>query len=132
MSATAALLRGRAKAESLMLDTCTITRVTGEATDSETGDTTPTTSTVYSGACKVQRGGATSGNPRELGEASIQLMSLELHLPTSATGVQVDDVAIITASTLDPDLVNRRLTLRSTSHKTFLTARRFQVEEVGS
>lgn len=132
MSATAALLRGRQRAEALMLDTVVVKHKTGEATDAETGHTTPTYSTVYSGPGKIQQGGAASGRPHELGEASVQLVTFQLHLPVSATGVQVDDVATVTASTLDPDLVGKSFTIRSVAHKTFLTARRMDVEELTS
>lgn len=115
-----------------MVDACTITRVTGTATNSETGVITPTTTTVYSGKCKVQRGGIPTGEPHNRGEASVQVMHQELHVPVSATGVLVDDIATITASQLDADLVGKRFTIRAVAHKTFLTARRFDVQEVGS
>lgn len=132
MSATSAVLRGRARAEALMLDTCTIRRTTGSSTNSETGVVTPTTSVVYSGACKVQQGGVPLGQPKDLGEASVQTVRLELHLPVSATGVLVDDVATIDTSTLDSDLVGKQFTIRAVAHKTFLTARRCDIQEVDS
>jgi hypothetical protein len=131
MSAASVLLRGRQRADGLMVDTCTITRTGSSTTDPETGVVTPSTSTIYSGKCKVQQGSA-SGSATDIGEASVQLQTLQLHIPASATGVHVDDVAVITASSLDPDLVGRRLTVRGIAHKSFLTARRLDVQEVGS
>jgi hypothetical protein len=125
-------LRGRAFAERLMVDTCTITRQTGATTDPDTGVITPTFTTVYTGRCKVQQSAVPIGEPRDLGQASIQVLHLELHLPIAAAGILVDDVATITASTLDPDLVGRRFTVRGTSHKTFLTARRLDIQELDS
>jgi hypothetical protein len=130
MSATTAVLRGRVAAERLMTDTVSITRVTGSSTNSETGVVTPTTSTIYTGAAKVQQGGVPIGQPRDLGEASVQLVHLQLHIPVSATGVRVDDIATVTASTLDPDLVGRVFNIRSVAHKSYLTARRMDIEEV--
>lgn len=133
MSATAALLRGRAKAESLMLDTCTITRVTGSSTNRETGVITPTTTTVYTGICKVQHSqGVLGGSPKDIAEAGRLTTRLELHLPASVTGVRADDRATITAAALDAELVGRVFVVRSSPHKSFLTARRLEVEELTS
>lgn len=131
MSAASVLLRGRQRAEELMIDACVITRATGSSTDGETGVVTPTTTTVYTGPCKVQQA-ATTGAPKDLGEASVQLQQLQLHIPASATGVQVDDVATITASSFDADLVGKKFTVRGAAHKSFLTARRLDVQEIGS
>lgn len=127
-----ALARGRAAAEALMVDSVTITRVTGTTTDPDTGVVTPTTATVYAGRTKIQQSEVPTGEPRNLGEASILVVRLELHLPVSATGVRIDDVAIVTASVLDPDLVGRRFVIRSVAHKTWLTARRCDIAEVTS
>lgn len=132
MNPAAALARGRAAAEALMVDTVTITRTTGSTTDSDTGVVTPTITTVYTGRAKVQESAVPTGEPRNLGEASILVVRLELHLPVSVTGVRVDDVATVTASVLDPDLVGKRLVIRAVAHKTFLTARRCDVTEVTS
>lgn len=131
MSATSATLRGRSAAERLMTDTCTIRRVTGQATDAETGVVTNTYTTVYSGRCKVQQRGASGGNT-DVGQAAIVLVSLELHIPASATGVTTDDIATITASALDADLVGRMFHLTGVAHKSYLTARRFPMVEVTS
>lgn len=127
-----ALARGRAAAEALMVDTVTITRTTGSTTDPDTGVVTPTTATVYSGRAKIQQSESPTGEFKNLGEASVLVVRLELHLPVSAAGVLVDDVVAVTASVLDPDLVGKRLVIRSVAHKTFLTARRCDVTEVTS
>ena len=55
MSAETLTLRGRLAAEQLMQDACTITRTTGSSTNLQSGAVTKTTSTVYSGKCRVQR-----------------------------------------------------------------------------
>lgn len=133
MSATSAVLRGRAAAERLMLDTCSIKRLSGQVTDRETGVITSTYASVYAGKCKVQqqtRGGIP--RPEDVGEAQVYLSRIEVHVPMSVTGIAADDIVTITASALDVDLVNRVFHIREIDHKTFLTARRLSVEEVTS
>lgn len=128
-----ALARGRALAESLMVDTCTITRTTGESTNEDTGVVTPTTEDVYAGKCRVQQSqlGADS-TPADPGEAYVRLVAFELQLPMSVLGLRVGDVATITASALDPDLVGRAFNILGLAHKTHATARRLQVQEVAT
>ena len=126
MSVAAALARGRAAAERLMVDTCMIRRRTGETTGSG-GVVTPTYSPVYSGKCRMQQPTATAG-VEDVGEASLLMVRFELQLPMSVTGVQADDEVRITAS-VDADLVGRDFLVRGLAHKTHATARRLQVEE---
>lgn len=130
---TAALMRGRVLAESLMVDACTIARRTGESTNEDTGVVTPTTTTVYTGQCRIQQSqlGADSV-PADPGEAYVRLIAYELQVPVSVTGIRVHDVATITASALDPDLVGRKFIVLGLTHKTHLTARRMQVQEVAT
>jgi hypothetical protein len=133
MSATSAVLAGRRAAEALMVDTCTIRRVTGQATDDTTGKVTPTYSTIYSGKCKLQALGSQGqapARPHSIAEAQVFLQQIELHVPMSVTGVQADDLVTVTASSLDADLVGRTWHVRALSHKSFQTARRFGLEEV--
>lgn len=132
MSAATAIARGRVFAESLMLDAVTVTHKTGESTDPDTGVITPTLSTVYTGICKVQHAGTRSAQSRDLGEASVQITHAQLHLPMTAVGIQADDVATVTASTLDPELVGKVFVIRAASHKSFLTARRYDIQDVDS
>lgn len=131
MSAATVLARGRAKAESLMVDACTVQHTTGLVTDQETGVVTPAYVTVYSGKCKVQvRSVDAAPRTTDVGEASVLVGHLVLHLPMSVTTVQPDDLVTVTTSVLDPDLVGRKFRLRGPSHKTYLTARRFPMVEV--
>jgi hypothetical protein len=128
-----ALARGRAAAEALMVDACTITRVTGETTNEDTGVVTPTTSTVYTGQCRIQQSqlGADS-TPADPGEAYVRLVAFEVQLPMSVEGVRVQDVVTVTASAHDPDLVGRAFNVLGLAHKTHATARRLQVQEVAT
>lgn len=132
MSATSLTLRGRARAEALMVDACAIVRRTGQTTDDLTGAVTPTTTAVYSGACKVQTAGAGSlGDRTDAGEVTRDVLRMELHLPVvGSETVARGDIVTITASALDPALVGRTLLIRDLVHKSYLTARRLVVEEV--
>lgn len=130
MSALDALARGRAAAEALMVDACTIKRLDTQTTDSETGQVTNTYTEIYSGKCKVQRSGLVSvARPQQVGQAQLYTSTLELHVPMSVTGANADDLVSIDTS-MDPDLVGRDLHLRELAHKTYATARRFGLTEV--
>ncbi|MEU3112667.1 DUF6093 family protein [Micromonospora chalcea] len=124
------LARGRAQAERLMTAACTIRRITGTTADDD-GVVTPTFSEVYSGKCRVQQR-SPSAEGREVGEAELRLLRLELHLPMAATGLQPDDQATITANPTDPELVGRVLILRDMANASHKTARRIGVIEVTS
>jgi hypothetical protein len=128
MSAAAALACGRALSESLMVDSCVIKRVAGEVTDPFSGTITPTYSTIYTGKCRVQHREA-QGREETPGQAFLIMLLLELQLPMSVTGLQVDDQVTITASAHDPDLPGRVFFIRDLMHKTHATARRVSIQE---
>ena len=128
MTSTSITLRGRAMAERQMVDACTVTRQATASSDAELGTITYSTTTVYSGKCRVQQHGA-STRPHQLGEAAVWLQRLELQLPMSVTAVASDDLVVITASSLDPDLLNRKWRVRELTHKTHETMRRYTIEE---
>lgn len=131
MSAVTATLAGRRMAESLMVDTCTIRRVTGSSTNDNTAVVTPTYSTVYTGKCKLQRPSA--GGRRDIAEASVVLAPLELHLPVvGSESVRVDDVVTIDTSTMDAALPGKVFRIAGPADASLRTARRFPVTEVAS
>lgn len=114
-----------------MTDSCTIVRVVGRTTDMETGQVTDVTEPVYSGPCRVQQR-STVASRVDVGEASLLLVNLELHLPVAtSTGVQAEDCVQLITST-DPDLLARRFTIKELAHKTDATARRCGLQEVTS
>jgi hypothetical protein len=129
MSAATVLARGRAKAESLMVDACTITRRTGETTNTDTAAVTPTNVTVYSGKCRVQVTAGARARAEDVGEAYVRLLRLEVQLPMSVTGLAAKDLVTVTSSSLDADLVGRQFHIRELAHKTHATSRRIHVEE---
>lgn len=128
MNPAAVLARGRAAAEALMVDTCTLRRRSGETTDPDTGEVTGTYTDVYDGPCRVQQAGTQAG-AEEPGEAYVLMLRLEVQLPMSVTGLEVGDEIEITASVHDPDLVGRVFLIRDLAHATHKTARRVQVTE---
>ena len=122
---------GQLLAESLMVDTCSITRGNGSTSFDETnGREVPAAATViYAGKCKVQTPDV-QDRTHDAGERTWTLQRDSLHLPLSAPAVRVGDVATITAAALDAQLVGKRFRVVGLAHKTFLTARRLQVQEV--
>jgi hypothetical protein len=131
MSIQAAILRGPGSwPRQLMVDACTITRQTGETTGAG-GVITPTTSTLYTGKCRVQFK-PMQGNGADVGEAYLLLVRREVQLPMTVTGLLEGDRITITASALDPDLVGKVYVVRDVEAKTHLTSRRVTVLEVTS
>src|ERR671919_1861398 len=104
MSVATTLQRGRAAAERLMVDACTISRAgAGEPVLNE--DTlqyeTPAGSTVYTGKCRVQVGATMASTP-EAGERVQVVQRATIQLPMTVTDVAVDDVVTVTSSKHDP------------------------------
>lgn len=129
---TATLPFLRAEAEGRMVDACIITRGGGAPTfDPNTGNyMTPAGSTIYSGSCEVQISDGLNAREAQAGGTELSLSRLTLKVPVSAVGIRVDDVAVITTATHDPDLEDRTYRVIGEHSKTFATARRLQVEEV--
>lgn len=129
MSREAALTRGRAFAEQGMADQCQIRRVVSETTDPASGVITPTYTTIYAGPCRLQHGEAQAREQTNVGQQYLLMLVLELQLPMSVTGLQVDDQVTVTASALDADLVGRVFAIRDLFHKTHATSRRLRIQE---
>lgn len=129
MSVVDLLVKGRAAAESLMVDTCTVTRVTGRTLDEDDGTYSDTTSIVYSGKCRIQvRNAAVAALPLS-GEREVVAFMLELQTPMTGAALAVGDVVTVTASLYDPTLADRVFRVREVFHKSHATARRTLVQE---
>lgn len=131
VSAESAVLQGRAAAEALMVDTCTVVRVTGGAgaLDPETGTKTAgSTATVYSGKCRVQTYEAHESTPDSGGHV-YTVQRYAIHIPVG-TAIKVDDQITVTAAVLDPDLVGRDYRVVGLLHKSHATAQRLAVDEI--
>jgi hypothetical protein len=124
----------RAQAESLMTDSCTVRRATGETAQNEdTGTVGPVYTDQFSSKCKVQAR-ALAALTAEAGGRTATTVRLELHLPLSAGAAEVGDVAEITAvgALSDVHLLGRKFTITAPVAKSFATARRYEVTEVVS
>lgn len=132
MTRARVLAMGQRAAEAGMVDTCTVRRRTGSATDRDTGASSPTYSTLYSGACMVQNSRPLS-RPTDAGQDFLLILRLDVYFPITVTGLQVGDEITITASVHDPDLPGRTFRIHDLAHKSFATARRVGViEKTGS
>lgn len=130
MSASGALARGRARAESLMTDTCLVRRATGATTtDPATFAVTPTVVTVYTGAGKVQSHEAFEQD-RESAGATVRIARVRCDFPYGAAAFLPGDLVTVTASD-DARMVARhyRLTVPA-PYKTHATAYRIVAEEL--
>lgn len=122
----------RAQAASLRSDECTITRPSADGVfDPATGTTTYPQTTIYDGECRLR---APSLADRETfsGEHEFTLQDAVLSLPIEAVGLKTNDTVTVTASELDPDLVDRVYTLIAVHRGSQITARRCVVREVGA
>ena len=139
MSAEAAVLAGRAEAESLMLDTCTID-VPGEpVTDTDTGEVTNTSTRIYPtpeqvsagnpGKCKVQSKDSATSNP-EAGEATFTVVSRQVHIPANAADVPNGAVVTMVTSRLNSFTVGKQYRVSGFTPDTFDTAARLPVKEI--
>lgn len=129
MNRASVLAAGRRAAEAGMVDTCTITRVTGTVTDPGTGVVTETRTVLHDGPCRVQQGTTGQGNRMDPGETSVIVLRLEVQLPMSVVGLAEGDELTVTASAHDEDLVDRVFRIHDLAHKTHATSRRVQVTE---
>lgn len=123
---SAALTRGRALAERMMVDTCSISRP-GATVDELTG--VPTWTPVYTGKCQVSAYEPQESN-REVSSALVTTQRYVLKLPVESYAPQIGDVATITAATYDANLVTRKFRVVALLHKTAATAYRLGAEEV--
>lgn len=125
------LTAARAAAESLMLDTCTITRGAGEPVwNDETGTyTTPAGETLYQGPCKVQTYQAFESTP-EAGEQRLTIQRYYVHVPVGAVKYQQGDRILVTASPYNPALAGSEFVVQGAHDKSLQTAHRLLVDEV--
>lgn len=124
LNPTGVVLRGRAAAEALMVDACTVQRLTSESTNPDTGAVTRTYSTKYAGKCRfsgTSSAGPALAGPQELGGASVLVSTPVLQLPIAVSDVQPDDLVTCTAAAMDPALVGRTWHARPGPRKTHAT-----------
>ncbi|MGW4663183.1 DUF6093 family protein [Streptosporangium sandarakinum] len=123
----AALSDGRREALTLMRDTCTVERKSGEPVFNEdTGQYEQTWAAVHTGPCRIKpRGHAES----EFGEREVTLHQYVAVLPwDAAPEIRREDRLVITASD-DAWLVGRPLEVIDVGYAGTATARRLVVED---
>lgn len=128
MTAAGAAGSGRVAAERLMLDTCTVTRVTGQTLSESLGVLTATSTTVYTGACRVKP--EPTDSQTAAGDRATMERRYVVSLPITATTVAVDDVVTVTASDLDAGLVGAVMVVAGQAKGSQITARRLACVEV--
>ncbi|TDE02838.1 DUF6093 family protein [Jiangella asiatica] len=131
------LMRGRRRAEALMIDSCRIRRPTGRTTGPD-GVVTTTYDLIYplpgaqppvDGRCRIQTNDPYEQRP-EAGEHSFTVVRDILQLPMAVVVVRVDDVVDQVVSEMDPALAGRIWRVAAPSRKTHQTMRRFYIAEV--
>lgn len=129
----------RRQAESLMHDSCTITRLDPDAEPGEMNPETgqypePARITVYEGKCRIQaKSVVASGTDSSAGERTGTTQELELQIPVVGTeNVAVDDVVEVTVAVMDTSLQGRTYTITAPHEKSQATARRLRIERVTS
>jgi hypothetical protein len=114
--ATAQIARAREVSEAFMADTCEIRR-TGSRELSEITNITaaPTTTVVFTGPCRVSPSGP---NTTELGSDLVTWKDAEIYVPVAATGIEIDDYLVITAS-LDPSMSGKAFRITNVTSATW-------------
>jgi hypothetical protein len=122
-----AIYSGRAAAERLMVDTCTVRRITpGE--DPVTGAPTDTATVVYTGQAKRQSEAQYEITP-DVGDSLRTVQRYLAHFPVGAFLPDVGDVIEWTACPQDPDRVGTKDRIVGRFNKTLATAMRVYVEQ---
>ena len=140
---------GRAEFESLLTDTCRITRAAEETPAEKRARFNETTKkyedppprvTIYEGPCRVQVKVDVNSNVVETTAGEREWTYLTAHLqlpvdhPAGASGdvnaIEVDDVCEILTAPYSPTLVGAQLNIQSTYHKSHAVYTRYRVREV--
>lgn len=132
-----AVTEGRAWAESLMLDTCEISRRSALGTqDPDTGTQLPIEPLVFTSKCKIQQasrlGLLGQVGREEAGGREALVVRMTVHLPIGGPAVQPGDIVEITAvgPSGDAELVGKRYRIVTPTHKSHATSLRYETEEV--
>lgn len=125
--ATEFIKAGRTWHESIMEDTCTVTREGTRTLDEATGLYSQTPTTVYSGPFRFMIPPRAPTDIVAVGQTETLTRPRADFPVTTSTGIQDGDKLTVTAS-VDPGLVGRTFRLRGIAGQTHGTARRFFVE----
>lgn len=117
----------REQADSMMLDTCRITRGGTVVTDPATGAVTRPRTTIYEGKCKVQSKDSAVSNP-EAGAASFTVVTRQVHIPANGANVLDGDEVEIITSLLNSFTVGKVYRVEGFTPDTYDTAFRLPVK----
>jgi hypothetical protein len=132
MSVGSVLARGRTAALQLMLDTITVSRVTGRAYNETTLEYEPTTITLYAGPADVK---PLDVGDREVqaGEREVALRTFDVRLPFGTAAAGAEDFArgdlVTVDSSDDESLAGRVLTVTGIQHGSRRTVRHIDAED---
>lgn len=131
MSAAAASIRARQKAESLMTSTCTVFSAGSPVTDQNTGVVTRPTTTLYTGPCRVRPAvtGLTALS-EAIGGAETFRFDYRVSIPFNVTAVLEGHRLTITSSP-DPVLVGTTMEVHRVDRGDNITARRLICQRIG-
>lgn len=128
MSVQSILAAGRVAALQVMLDTCLIERLGERVWNNATGDYTRTTTTIYTGQCRV-KGSPGGGSDIDFAEHPTTLHTYTVSLPWDAEAeIKREDRFQVTASD-DPWLVGRAMEVVDIALTGTSTARRISVQD---
>jgi len=122
----------QAEAESMMTDTCTITRPGDGTFNDTTGEyTTAASTTVYSGKCRIRTRslGFLRDRQTETGEELTTIWPYIVAIPAGTADIQVLDVVTV-SSAVDPLLAGVTLRVRIANAGTATTARKLDCEQI--
>ena len=121
----------RAHADSLMVASCVIERLSGRVLDEVTLEYVDTWTLIYAGKCRVKVVQSVPRDPAPGGRAFVITDAL-VQLPVQDVDFTDDDRVTITGSTFDPVLPGVVLTVVSRELREHATMRRLHVAEVVS
>ncbi len=112
-----------------MVDSVSLFTVGALVTDQTTGVVTVGRDLVWSGPGKVTTYEPQESSPEAAG-ATFTVQRYRLHIPVGSCAPKVGMIATV-SSVLDPGLTGREFRVVALLHKSFTTAYRLMVEEVG-
>lgn len=122
------LTQGRRRAERCMVDTCVVTRVTGETTDDD-GAVVVTREQVYEGKAKRQTYEGYEQTPNSGGH-TFTVQRYSTHFPVGSFKPQVGDLIEWVACPMDPDREGTQDRITALFNKSLATAQRVFVDEL--
>lgn len=131
------ILEARQDAESLMADECTVQRPsTTGTTDPDSGAVTYPLTPIYPlqddpGICRLKQGGG-QGLGALAGGHEYTVQGFQVHFPTTAPPMQVDDLITLTRAAFDPSLLGTSFRITEVFRQSLASSRRVRVEELTS